>query len=248
MRCYRLRASTVYQQNERLCCFRRPCGRGRGFTIIELMIVIAIMVIMSGVSIPVMRASISSQRLQEVAWQMVQDLRLVKEDAILYQQDLNVYINFDSTKTIALNTVQPLNPANKDNRSYLFETFQWGKDQTLDDQHYIPGDSSGSHFAERVLKYGIVIESITSTNPSSITIGLKNYCIMCFRSGAGSAFRGEGDLVTAMDAMNNRKNSTSSIIGNSKLVVELNDPSTNKVFYVIVEGTGKISMYGSLPS
>ena len=91
------------------------------------MIVIAIMVIMSGVSIPVMRASISSQRLQEVAWQMVQDLRLVKEDAILYQQDLNVYINFDSTKTIALNTVQPLNPAIRTTEAIFLKHFNGAK-------------------------------------------------------------------------------------------------------------------------
>lgn len=242
--CCRSLSSITGRQNKRLPYRCGPCECGLGFTIIELIIIIAIVVVMSGVAIPAMRASVSSQHLQEVAWQMVQDLRSVKEDATLYQQDLNVYVNYNNSP------VEPTNAANKNNRSYLFETFQWGKDQTsqVDDQHYIPVDSSGSHFTERVLKYGIVIESIASTNPSSITIGLKNYWIMCFRSGAGSAFRGEGDLVTAMDAMNNRMNFTSSIIGNSKLVIELNDPSTNKVFYVIVEGTGKISMYGSLPS
>jgi len=240
------------------------CGSSKsrpGFTIIELMIVIAIVIIMSGISVPYLRAYISSQRLQEVAWQMVQDLRTVKEDAILYQQDLNVYINFDSSKTIALGTVQPFNPANKDNRSYLFETFQWGKDQTTqtDGDHYVPTDAVNQHFTERVLKYGVVIDSISSGSP--ITFNSKKYFVICFRSGAGSTFRGEGDMVTAMSpppspstitdsrtSTTDGTNSSCTIIDNSKLVIKLEDSSTNKYFYLIVDGAGKISMYGSPPS
>jgi hypothetical protein len=200
---------------------------------------------MSGISMPYALSFISSQRLQEVSWQIVQDLKSVKEDAILYQQDLNVYVNYDNSP------VEPANAANKNNREYLFETFQWGKDQTsqVDDQHYNPTDTQNSHFVERVLKYNIVIDSIVSGTSSSIEIptGGKHYFVICFRSGAGSTFRGEGDLVTAMSS-SSRGNLTSGIIDASKVAMKLRDPSTNRVFYVIVEGAGKVSMYGSPPS
>jgi hypothetical protein len=198
---------------------------------------------MSGISVPYLRDYISSQRLQEVAWSMVQDLRTVKEDAILYQQDLNVYINFDSSKTIALGTVQPFNPANKDNRSYRFETFQHDS-LASPPEHYIPSDTTDSHFTERVLKYGVVINSISSGTSSSITFSSKNYFVICFRSGAGSTFRGEGDVVAAMTG---RANTSQTIIDNSKLVIKLEDSSTNKYFYVIVDGAGNITMNGSPP-
>ena len=225
---------------------RRDPRMPAGFTLIELMIVIAIVVIMSAVAIPSFQSVMSGQRLQAVAWQMVQDLRTAREDAILYQQDLNVYINYSNPPGA------PTDPTNKNNRSYKFETFQLDKDPTTQaDQHHLPTDSTGSHFTERVLQYGIVIDSIASTNSSSINFGVaKNYLVVCFRSGAGSAFRGEGDRVTVMNGANNRVNSASdtSMIDTSKLVIKLKDPSTGKFFYVIVEGTGKTSMYGSPPS
>ncbi len=213
-----------------------PNERG-GFTLIELIIVVVIVIIMSGVSVPFLRAFIVSQHLQEVSWQLVQDLRTVKEDAILYQQDLNVYFDYNNSP------VEPFNAANRNNRSYLFETFQ--HDNLADPpEHYIPTDSLDKHFTERVLKYGIVIDSISLAASFPITIGGEKYFVICFRSGAESSFRGEGDVVTAMT---NRKNIFSTIINENKLVIKLKDPSTEKAFYVIVEGTGKISMYGSPP-
>lgn len=214
-------------------------NKREGFSLLETVIVIAIIILMVSVSVPYLRDYISSQRLQEVAWQMVQDLRTVKESAILYQQDLNVYINYNNTP------VEPTNPQNKNNKSYLFETFQYNN-LASPPQHYIPGDSQDSHFTERILKYNIVINSITSGSSSSIVFNSRNYFVICFRSGAGSTFRGEADVVTAMDT-GNRTNSNLSIVDSSKLVIELKDTSTNKTFYVIVDGTGKISMNGKRP-
>lgn len=198
---------------------------------------------MSGVAIPAMRDSISSQHLQEVAWQMVQDLRLAKEDAILYQQDLNVYVDYGNSP------VEPASATNRNNRQYCFETFQWGRDQVsqTEGQHYVPTDAPTDHFIERTLKYYIVIDSITSGTSSSVEIpsGGKKYFVMCFRSGAGNTFRGEGDAVSAMTS---RANVTLGIIDSNRAAIKLRDTSTNRVFYVIVEGAGKISMYGSPPS
>jgi muramidase (phage lysozyme) len=91
-----------------------------------------------------------------------------------------------------------------------------------------------------------VIDSITA-GASSIQIptGGKNYFVICFRSGVGSSFRGEGDWVTAMTG---RVNATLSMINTSKVTVKLREPSSNRSYYVIVDGTGKVSMYGSPPS
>lgn len=219
-----------------------------GFTLIELIIVIAIVIIMSAVAIPSFRSVMSGQRLQAAAWQMVQDLRTAREDAILYQQDLNVYINFDIAKSIALNTVQPSNPVNVDNRSYLFETFQYGQDQVnqVPDQHYAPGGILAAHFTQRVLQNGIIITSIQSTALSSISPSSKKYFVMCFRSGSGSAFRGEGDVVTvstqAIGLFIVGTNSSSKVIDGANLVITLQDPATGRTFNVIVKGTGEVSM------
>lgn len=184
---------------------------------------------------------------------MVQDLKTVREDAILYQQDLNVYINFDSSKSVDLNTVQPSNPANVDNRSYLFETFQYGQDQAnqVPDQHYAPGGSLATHFTQRVLQNGIIITSIQSTALSSISPSSKKYFVMCFRSGSGSAFRGEGDVVTVstqtIGLFMVGTNSPSKVIDGANLVITLQDPATSKTrtFNVIVKGTGEVSMGGT---
>jgi hypothetical protein len=38
------------------------------------------------------------------------------------------------------------------------------------------------------------------------------------------------------------------MVDTSKVTIKLRDPSTNRAYYVIVDGTGKISMNGSPPS
>jgi len=214
-----------------------------GFTLIELMIVIAIVVIMSAVAIPSFQSVMSGQRLQAVAWQMVQDLRTAREDAILYQQDLNVYINYSNPPGA------PTDPTNKNNRSYKFETFQYGYDQTtqVDGQHYIPTDPSGSHFTERVLQSGIIITSITSTGFASTQINSKNYWVVCFRCGSGSAFRGEADGITNNPFSQTQRTDPASPtpIGSGNLVITLQNPATGRTFNVIVKGTGEVSMGGS---
>lgn len=216
----------------------------KGFTLLELIIVIFIMIVLGAISVPYLNSYISSERLQEVAWQIVLDLRMVKEDAILYQQNLNVYFNFDSSKTIENGAVEPFSSTNIDNRSYFFETFQWGKDQVseVENAHYIPTDPANKHFIKRILKYGIVIDSIMPSS-SPISFGGTNYFTICFNSGAGNTFRGETDIV---EKMVGRENISQSIISN-QLVIKLKDSSTNKYFYVIINGVGNITMNGSPP-
>ncbi|MGC9125676.1 MAG: hypothetical protein ACP5GW_06110, partial [Caldisericaceae bacterium] len=85
-----------------------------------------------------------------------------------------------------------------------------------------------------------------SGTSSSIQIpsGGKKYFVICFRSGAGSTFRGEGDIVTGMSG---RTNSSLEIINSSSLIIKLMDTSTSKPFYVIIDGAGKVAMSGSPP-
>ena len=169
--------------------------RKEGFTLIELLIVIAIVVIMAGVSVPYMNDFITSQRLQSVAWQMVQDLRTVREDAILYQQDLRVYfcVNPASSRTF-----------------YLYETYQKNPLATVEEsKHYNPGDTpDGKHFIKRDLGYKM---QFTAHKPFKQYLGWinsKEYYYLAFYCGSGSHFRGQPnafDTVEIVDPNTNKK-------------------------------------------
>ena len=144
----------------------------KGFTLIETIVVIAVVMILSAIAAPYFKHLIILDRLQAVAWQMVQDLREVREDAILYQQNLYVYF-----------CVSP-----EENKNfYLFETFQ--KDP-LHNTHYNPGNlPDGRHFIKRKLKYNVHIASCNF--PSVFWVNGKKYYSLKFYCGAGTHFRGE---------------------------------------------------------
>ncbi len=210
-------------------------GKRAGFTLIEVLVVIAIVITLTTVAIPSFRHLTSSERLQAVAYKMVQDLRLAREDAILYQQDLNVYFNYNNSP------VDSKSASNFNNREYYFETFQYNSLATPP-EHYLPGDSISEHFMRRPLDYHIVIRNISSDISSQISIGGKNYFVITFRSGAGDTFRGECDLVTGMS---DRTVTNTQGIGATPIVITLEDPSTKIQFYIRISAAGKISMYGS---
>ncbi len=219
-----------------LSCYRTLHEEKRaGFTLIETLVVIAIVIILAGVAIPSFRHLTSSERLQSVAYKMVQDLRVAKEDAILYQQDLNVYFNYDNSP------VDSKSSTNFNNREYYFETFQYDS-LASPPEHYLPGDVNSQKFLRRPLKYGIIISSISSDTSSQISINGKNYFVITFRSGAGNTFRGECDLVTEMS---DRTVTATHTIGSTPIIVTLEDPTTGMKFYVRISAVGKISMYGS---
>ncbi len=161
-----------------------------GFTLIETLIVIAIVVILTAIAMPSFKHLIASERLQSVAYQTVQDLRIVREDAILYQQDLRVYFCVDPVK----------------NRNfYLFETFQ--KDP-LNNTHYTPGDTAnGSHFIKRELDYKLFLGPHHPFQSLGWING-KQYYYLTFFSGSGSHFRGQPsmpDHITFTDNASNMK-------------------------------------------
>jgi len=66
-----------------------------GFTLIELLVVVAIVLILAGGAVPNILGSIQRGRVQTAALQLAQDLRLVRENALLYQADLYFYVSSD---------------------------------------------------------------------------------------------------------------------------------------------------------
>ncbi|MGB9591085.1 MAG: prepilin-type N-terminal cleavage/methylation domain-containing protein [Candidatus Kryptoniota bacterium] len=210
---------------------RIPNKNPGGFTLIELIIVIVIVIIITGIGVPSLTHLIASSRLQEVAWQMVQDLKTAKESTILYQQDLNVYLDYGNSP------IDPLSPSNLSCRRYFYETFL---QDPLNDKHYIPSDSPNSKFFLREMKYGIVIDNISSNPSDLVTLDEKKFFIITFRSGSGNSFRGEANITTSIL---NGKNSTTSKVNSSSITIKLKDVNGN-YFYVIVNAAGKITMSG----
>ena len=152
-----------------------------GFTLIELIIVVAIIVTISGISVPYLRGFMISERLQAVSWQLVQDLKTVKEDAILYQQDLKVYFCTDPVE----------------NRNfYLFETFL--KDP-LALTHYNPGDApDGKHFIRRDLDYKIQFD-VHKPFTSYGYVASKEYYYVTFFCGKDDHFRGQPSAIDTIE-------------------------------------------------
>ncbi len=233
-------SSTIVEVNQ--LCKNTPHTARAGFTLIETLVVIVIVIIMSAVAVPTFRNMLISKRLQSVAFQMVQDLRQAREDAILYQQDLNFYFNYDNTP------VNYISGVNFNNRGYCFETYQEDP-LSVPPEHYIPTDPIGQHFKKRILDYHIIISNITSNTASSITFNGKNYFVISFRSGSGDTFRGEADIVTNMetDAAGEKRivsDTDYASVGATPVIIELEDVPSGRKFYVRISATGKISMYG----
>lgn len=68
-----------------------------GFTLVELVVVVAIVLVLAGGAMPAIQESIERGRVQTAALQLAQDLRLVRENAIVYQSDLYFYVATDTT-------------------------------------------------------------------------------------------------------------------------------------------------------
>jgi len=67
----------------------------KGFSLIELYIVIAVLAIIAIASIPTLRNFYERKTLENIMWQLAQDLRIAREKAIVQQQDLIAYIGED---------------------------------------------------------------------------------------------------------------------------------------------------------
>lgn len=167
-------------------------NRRGGFTLIELIIVVAIIVTISGISVPYLRDFIISERLQAVSWQLVQDLKTVKEDAILYQQDLRVYFCTDPVE----------------NRNfYLFETFLEDPLSTFHPEHEPDDPTDGKHFIRRDLDYKIQFDV---HKPFTLYgyVDSKQYYYVTFYCGKDGHFRGQPsafDTIELIDTSSGKK-------------------------------------------
>ncbi|RIE08795.1 pilus assembly FimT family protein [Candidatus Cryosericum odellii] len=169
---------------------RRVAGRTRvrGFSLIELIIVVAVTIILAGMAVPAFGTTLARMRIQTNASQMVQDLRLVRDSAITYQQDLYVYVCV--TPTAAQRT------------TYFAEVSQ---KYPLTGVHYSPGtDTSVSDaFEKRTLLYnmvcGLPVQSggaaYSYTSADTVTAGVNTYLVLVFHCGQGSYFRGQPTLL-----------------------------------------------------
>jgi len=72
---------------------KRAVMRNKGFTLIELMVVISIIAIMLAVGIPMFLRELPNYRLREAARQVFQDMNLAKMHAISTNQNYGIYFN-----------------------------------------------------------------------------------------------------------------------------------------------------------
>jgi len=159
----------------------------KGYTLIELVVVIAVIIVLAGAAVPSFGSTLARMRIQSNASQMVQDLQLVRASAITYQQDLYVYI---CTSPAANRT------------TYYYELFQ--KDPlTTTPTHYTPTDAPVSgKFVQKValynMSFGVPFQSgPTNISPVLTTPDGRQYVVLAFCCGKGSNFRGQPVVVNS---------------------------------------------------
>ncbi len=152
-----------------------------GFTLIELIVVVAIVLILAGGAVPNILGSIERGRAQTAALQLAQDLRLVRENAILYQADLYFYV---SSETGA-------------NTRYWYEQLPLlgsnglpASDRSITTNRYLPpvdgaASPDSSRFIQGTLPFNMRVVSVSSSVPSytSVTYNGHAYYEICFRCG-----------------------------------------------------------------
>lgn len=136
-----------------LTVVRRP-----GFSLFELLVVVAIVLILAGSAAPNLLGSVERGRVQTAALQLAQDLRLVRENAIVYQADLNFYV---STETAAI---------------YYYEQLpRLGSGGLPDGTHSVPPADGAAlpdpgRFAQGSLPFNMHVESVSSSVVSYVSV------------------------------------------------------------------------------
>jgi len=205
----------------------RVTGRARasGFSLIELIIVVAVMIVLAGMAVPAFGATLARMRIQTNASQMVQDLRLVRDSAITYQQDLYFYIC--------------ISPAS-DRTVYYVELFQ--KDPTNvtpASRHYTPADAPVSGKFEREvslynMSFGVPFQSGPTNILPATTVGSKEYVVLAYCCGKGSNFRGQPVVVSDTSIP-----TYTTFSGTLRIPVV--DAANSRIWYVTVSPAGRAS-------
>ena len=195
--------------------------RADGFTLIELVIVVAVMIVLAAIAIPVFGTTLARARIQTNAAQMVQDFRLVRDSAITYQQDLYVYI---CTSPASGRTV------------YYYELFQ--KDP-LNGVHFTPADDPVSgQFVQKTALYGmgfgLPVQSGASYSFTPATIGGKGYLVLAFCCGKGSYFRGEPVVVSDTSV-------PTYVALSGSIGIPVVDAANSRTWYVAISPAGRAS-------
>ena len=202
----------------------RMSGRTRacGFSLIELMIVMAVIIVLAGMAVPIFGTTLARVRIQSNAAAMVQDLRLVRDSAIAYQQDLYVYI---CTSPASGRTV------------YYYELFQ--KDP-LNEVHYTPADDPVSgQFVQKVAMYGmgfgLPVQSGAAYSFTAATIGGKDYLVLAYCCGKGNYFRGEPVVVSDTSVP------PTYVAFSSAIGIPVVDARNSRTWYVTLSPAGRAS-------
>jgi prepilin-type N-terminal cleavage/methylation domain-containing protein len=144
----------------------------RGVTLIELAVVMAIVLVLAGSATPAILRSVERGRIETAALQFAQDLRLVRESAILYQSDLYAYVPAPSSSVTW----------------YCYEQLpRLGSGGLPDGTHNVPPLEGASwpdpeRIVRRDLPFNTRIVSVTSSVPAQVHNGSAYYEIR-FRSG-----------------------------------------------------------------
>ena len=200
--------------------------RSRGFTLIEVIIVVGVIIILAGAAVPSFGSTLARMRIQSNASQMAQDLQLVRATAITYQQDLYVYV---CTSPAASRT------------TYYYELFQKDPLTTIP-THYTPLDAPVSgKFVRRDLLYGMGFGTPVNSGGLTATVGGKVYLVLAFCCGEGSNFRGQPVVVNTTTTPATYVSFSSSAVG-----VPIID-SSSRTWYVTVSAAGQASSSGVSP-
>ena len=204
--------------------------RVRGFTFIELVIVVGIVIILAGMAVPAFGTTLARSRIQSNASQMVQDLRLVRDNAIIYQQDLYIYV---CTSPAANRT------------TYYYELFQKDPLTTIP-THYTPTDAPVSgKFVQKTAMYGMgfsvpVTSGGTALSFTAATIGGKQYLVFAYCCGKGNNFRGQPVIVSDMSVPTYTAFS-------GTIAIPIVDAANSRTWYVTVSPAGRATSSGVSP-